>query len=350
MNLRRLTPFIFTSLILSGCNNQTPTASCSSPDTQKSINTLLTEQAEKLTVEKRYDQYDGSFVFGATKIRASLAQIEFMIENVNTVNQDVNSSKSTCNGLLKVTVPPAILNDAIIARDSQQQPKIAQYAKQLNIENNSNVFTQMINYSVKPAGKNKEPLVEFETSAWVHLLDEITTAALLKPTVDSQETFYIEKDEQPKLQRESVQSEAETVADLNNDKIRALQVKHNLEKLNQEILEAEQIEKEQGTARATEKPVSLSPPNYPSFNCATVTKPTEITICNNPALATLDVENMKIYKNAKNTDPVITKKIWMDSIKSKYACGTDIDCITNIYKKSIRNYGCVADKALDCKD
>ncbi len=347
MNLKRLTPFIFASLILSGCNNQTPTASCSSPDTQKLINTLLTEQAEKLTVEKRYDQYDGSFVFGATKIRASLAQIQIILENVNTVNQDVNSSKSTCNGLLNVTVPPAILNDANIARDSQQQPKIAQYAKQLNIESNSNVFTQMINYSVKPAGKNKEPLVEFETSAWVHLLDEITTSALLKPTVDSQETFYIEKDEQPE-QHEPVQSEAD--ANLDNDKIKALQVKHNLEKLNQEILEAEQIEKEQGTAQATEKPVYLIPTNYPSFNCATVTKPTEITICNNPALATLDVENMKIYKIAKNTDPVITKEIWMNSIKSKYACGTDIDCITNIYKKSIRNYGCVADKALYCTD
>lgn len=352
MKIKYFALLFLTSLMLSGCNKQTPTASCSSPDTQKLIDNLLTEQAVKLTTEKRYDQYDGSFVFGATKVRASLAQIQVAVENVKTVKQDPNSSKIFCSGLLKVTVPTAMLIDVEQARDSQHQLKIAQYAKQLNIENDNNVFTQNVEYNVKSTGDGKAPHVEFESTAWPHLLDEITTAALLKPTLEVQETYYVQKDEQPKQAVEPLKSEADQVK-LEADKIRAMQEKQGLDKLNKELLEAEQVEKELSQAPHASKdlvpqPVatqSVSPDIKqfsPSFNCANAAKPTELTICANRELAVLDIENMQIYKKAKITDPIATNAIWKESIKSKYACGTDVDCIKTVYKKSIRNYGCVA--------
>ena len=352
MKIIYITLLMLSFLMLPGCNKQTPTASCSSPDTQKLMDQLLTEQALKLTTEKRYDQFDGSFVFGANKIRASLAQIQVAVENIKTIKQDPNSSKSFCNGLLKVTVPTAMLTDVEQTRDTQHQLKIAQYAKQLNIENSNNIFTQAIEYSVKPVGYGKEPLVEFEGSAWAHLLDEITTAVLLKPTLDLQETYSVQKDEQPKQAVETLESEADQ-AKLEANKIRTLREKQGLDKLNNELLEAEQIEKylSQATNISKEKTphpvVSQSVPTQPkpfspSFNCANVSKPTELTICANPELAALDVENMQIFKKAKITDPVATNEIWKASIKSKYACGTDVDCIKTVYKKSIRHYSCVA--------
>ena len=126
--------------MLSGCNEQIPTASCSAPDTQKLIGTLLNEQAGKLTVAKRHDQYEGSTVFGAVKINTLLSAIQVAVTNVKTVKEESNSRQSFCSGLLQVTVPPAMLADVDYAREAQQQPKIAQYAKQLNIANNNNVF------------------------------------------------------------------------------------------------------------------------------------------------------------------------------------------------------------------
>ena len=134
--------------MLSGCNEQIPAASCSAPDTQKLIGTLLTEQAEKLTVAKRQDQYDGSTVFGAVKINTLLSAIQAAVTNVKTVKEESNSRQSFCSGLLQVTVPPAMLADLDYAREAQHQPKIAQYAKQLNIENNNNVFFQQVEYEV----------------------------------------------------------------------------------------------------------------------------------------------------------------------------------------------------------
>ncbi len=350
---------MLTFLMLSGCNKQTPTASCSSTDTQKLMNQLLIEQALKLTTEKRYDQYDGSFVFGANKIRASLAQIQVAVENIKTINQEPNSSKSFCNGLLKVTVPTAMLTDVEQVRDTQHQLKIAQYARQLNIENSNNIFTQTIEYSVKPTGNGKEPLVEFEGSAWAHLLDEITTAVLLKPTLDVQDSYSVQEYEQPKQAIESLEPEADQ-AKLETDNIRTLQEKQGLDKLNKELLEAEQVEKELSqTPNISNEPIpkpavsKSAPPEpklfSPSFNCTNATKPTELTICATPELAALDVENMQIFKKSKSTDPVATNAIWKASIKSKYACGTDVDCIKTVYKNSIRHYSCVAvEETSDC--
>jgi len=58
---------------------------------------------------------------------------------------------------------------------------------------------------------------------------------------------------------------------------------------------------------------------------------------------------MKNYKNAKSRDATTTNKIFKASIKSKYACGTAVDCIKKVYQQSILNYGCVAaGKEVDC--
>jgi uncharacterized protein len=64
-------------------------------------------------------------------------------------------------------------------------------------------------------------------------------------------------------------------------------------------------------------------------------------VCANPELAALDLKNMKLYKNAKSKDATTTNVIFKASIKSKYACGAEVDCIKKVYQQSILNYGCV---------
>lgn len=358
MNIKHFALLLFTGLMLFGCSKQVPTASCSSPDTQKLIDKLFTEQAEKLTAEKRDDYYDGPFIFGAIKIRASLAQIQVAVESDKMVKQDPNSSKEFCSGLLKVTIPTKMLADVDQSRDIQHQSKISQYARQFNIENSINVFTQDVEYTLQPTGDGKEPHVEIESDAWVHLLDEIITSALLRPTLEVQETDNVLKNEISKQEVERVKPETEQVK-LETEKLKAMQEKQGLDRLNKELLEAEQVQKElsqitkkqvsQQVATQALPPVTTTKQFSPSFDCTKAHKLTDITVCANSDLAALDVENMKLYKNAKFIDAVATKKIFKESIKSKYACGTDVDCIKKVYKRSIRNYRCVgADKKLDC--
>ena len=79
----------------------------------------------------------------------------------------------------------------------------------------------------------------------------------------------------------------------------------------------------------------------PSFDCTQANKATDVTICAQPSLVTLDIQNMSIYKSAKELNPLATKDVWKESIKYKYACGTDVACIAGVYKKSIQRYQCI---------
>jgi tol-pal system protein YbgF len=83
---------------------------------------------------------------------------------------------------------------------------------------------------------------------------------------------------------------------------------------------------------------NITSPFAPSFDCNKATKPSEITICSNPELADLDVKNSNLYKEAKNINPDLSKIILNESIKSKYNCGIDINCLISLYNKSIFDY------------
>ena len=355
MTIKHFVLLLLASSILSGCNEQIPAESCSSPDTQKLIGTVLTEQAGKLTVAKRYGHYEGSSVFGAVKINTLLSAIRVAVTNVKTIKEEPNNRQSFCNGLLQITVPPAMLADVDDAREAQQQPKIAQYAKQLNIENNNNVFFQKLNYKVaftlQPNGGGRDLHVKLDSDAGVHLLDEIATAALLKPALKEQEAESVQTNEQPQQEVEPVKPEAERDKS-EAEKLIALPNKQGMDRLNSELLEEKQVQKtlsQEAKENVPEQvitpslpPASTTKPTAPSFDCSKAKKPTDIAVCANPELVALDLTNMKHYKNAKARDATTTNKIFKASIKSKYACGIEVDCIKKVYQKSILNYECVA--------
>jgi len=64
-------------------------------------------------------------------------------------------------------------------------------------------------YTVQPNGGGKELHIKFESDAGVHLLDEIATAALLKPTLTGLEAESVQTNEQPQKEVEPVKPEAE---------------------------------------------------------------------------------------------------------------------------------------------
>jgi hypothetical protein len=196
----------------------------------------------------------------------------------------------------------------------------------------------------------------------VHLLDEIAISALLKPTLTEQEADSVQLNEQPKPKPEvkPVNPEAKEQAKLDTEKPRAMPHKPGLDKLNAELLEKELAQKalsqepkdhvSEHVAPTLVPPVTATKPKVPSFDCSKAKKPTDMTVCANSELVDLDVKNLQFYKKAKAINAAATKAIFLASIKSKYACGTDIGCIEEVYQKSIVNYGCVAaGKTLDCR-
>ena len=82
----------------------------------------------------------------------------------------------------------------------------------------------------------------------------------------------------------------------------------------------------------------------PSFDCNKASQAAEITICGNSELSKLDVQNTSLYKEAKEIDPETVKNILKISIKSKYSCKTNVECIKLLYDKSISDYSKIISK------
>ena len=284
--------------------------------------------------------YEASTLFGAVKVNTLLAQLKIAVANVKENQEDSNSRQSFCTGVLQVTVPTTLLADVDHVRDALGQPTIAQFASQLNIENSHNVFSQNVEYhaeyTLQPNGGGKDLHVDFKNDTWVHLLDEIATSALLKPTLTEQEADSVQLNEQPKPKPEvkPVNPEAKEQAKLDVEKPSAMTHRPGLDKLNAELLEEEEAQKalsqkpkdhvSEHVAPTWVPPVTATKPKAPSFDCGKAKKPTDMTACANPELVDLDIKNLQFYKKAKAINAAATKAIFLASIKSKYACGTDI--------------------------
>ncbi len=350
MNIKYLPALVFISLLVSACNS--PIEYCSTSETEQALNNFLIEQAIQLTSQKKNDHYDGASIFGAIKIKATLAQVRISLENIKKVKQDADGHKSSCSAQLKITVPPPMLSDVDLVRDTLHQVRIIPYAKALQIDNGNNIFVQNIDYSVLTTKGLTAPTVEFVGEPFAHLLDEIVTSVLLKPTLELKAAGSIVNNEalKPLITTETVQSESnvEKTPTINNDD-KPSPVKQDLALAKLVEVEPKKLPAPQVITKTVpiETPVKQI---MPSFNCSVATKPTDMTICNTADLARLDNENMQLYKNARASDPVATKDIWFTSIKAKYACKTTVDCIAKVYKKSMRDYVCVANKgSASCK-
>lgn len=75
----------------------------------------------------------------------------------------------------------------------------------------------------------------------------------------------------------------------------------------------------------------------PSYDCSKVTTPSEIAICGNKELASLDVTLANASKSARffatDTEQFnVFMKTWL---KNRNSCGDNVDCISNTYKSTI---------------
>ncbi len=311
---------LFICIFLLGCNSEDE--QCSSPEVQTSIHNILTENTLKLTHKKRDEFFDGPALFGLDKIKATLALINIEVDHIKFVKRIQETQAVVCEAQLKITVPPPLLDDVDLTRRIQHQSKIIDFAKQLNIENHLNAFTQKVNYSVKSSKDITTVSVGFEGTQWEQLLDEMVTAVLLMSTLDANEV-----QPQAQAQRQTTVQRPEPI--ITKSKVIEVQPVKPIANAAQSVVP--------DSAPLTTPKTQLSP----SFDCTQANKATDVTICAQPSLVTLDIQNMSIYKSAKELNPLATKDVWKESIKYKYACGTDVACIAGVYKKSIQRYQCI---------
>jgi len=234
MSIKYLTPFLLSGLLLSACDKMSA-SNCSSEVAHKIIAKNLIETVEKKTASDKYSD-SGEFIFDKAKTRASLDQLQISVDSVRTTKEDPDSSKKFCSATLKVTIPTSMLSDADQGRELEHKTKISEAARELNIDNSINVFTQKdFEYSVQPTDDGKELYVESENGIWVRLLHDITWSALLKPKLEEQKAAQDQQNMERKQEVEQLKQEAE-VSKLEAEKLQALQEKQEADSLKQELL------------------------------------------------------------------------------------------------------------------
>jgi hypothetical protein len=234
MNIKYLTPLLLSGLLLSACDKMS-SSNCSSEVAHKLIAKNIIETVEKKTASDKYSD-TGEFIFDKAKIRASLDQLQIVVDSVRTTKEDPDSSKKFCSATLKVTIPTIMLSDTDEGRELEHKTKISEAARELKIDNSINVFTKKdFEYSVQPTDDGKELYVESENGIWVRLLHDITWSALLKPKLEEQKAAQDRQNVQEKQEVASLKQEAE-VSKLEAEKLQALQEKQEADSLKQELL------------------------------------------------------------------------------------------------------------------
>jgi len=289
---------------------------CSTPNLEQLFLNYLSVQITTILNKQNPIKDKKSVEALNAKVANLLALVDLDIDEVKTLNKDTSKRTGQCTANLKVSVPPPLLEDIDDYRLKLKEGLFSQYAKELGIENKENSFSQPINYVVNVSVNPQESHVKYDSYAWERLFAQLFVSVTDIPVLNNL--------------RPTVERDIQT---LNKTEIK--DTKLSVEAVDMPSTDLISDNRNQN--------------NAPSFDCNKASTPTDKIICVTNALAVLDVKNMALYKQAKLIDFNKTKLIRQESIKYKYACGSDVDCISRIYQKTISLYGCVIKNAI-CQD
>lgn len=168
-------------MALSGCN-KTPVG-CSTPEATSVITDIVKEALEKSTSAKIHEA-DSEATISKSKIRAAIAQLTIMIEDVRTSKQDPNSTKKFCEGTLKLRFPVELLNQADEARSDAGFGTVAQLANSSQVDQQANGFTAEIEYDVQPTDEGDKVYGETQTETlMLNFASEVLASSLLRAQI-----------------------------------------------------------------------------------------------------------------------------------------------------------------------
>jgi uncharacterized protein YecT (DUF1311 family) len=169
-------------LLLQGCGNK-PSLECSNLDAQATAANVVRDQIAKFVANQTRSNNDGSST-SQSKIRATLAQLKIVFDDIRTAKTDPNSTKKFCSANLKIIVPLQIVEDADVMRADANIGTVAELADRRNIERQANTFIAPISYNVQPTDDGAKVFAEVEDAENAYnFFGELIASHLLRPAV-----------------------------------------------------------------------------------------------------------------------------------------------------------------------
>lgn len=200
-------------IAVSGCGHQTD-VTCSSDDGVGATINMIRETIEKDSLAKS-KQDDGTYLTSPSKIRATLALLKIVINDIRTSKIDPNSTKKFCVGNAKITVPIQILNDADSARSMANLNSVEQLADVANVQRSADNLTFSIDYSVQPTDDKKSTYAESDSiGPQMQFVAEVISSALIKSKIENQKTA-----QQQEVQQQQFAQKQAIIAENNQAKV-----------------------------------------------------------------------------------------------------------------------------------
>ena len=172
------------AVALSGCE-KLQDLECTSPDAQAVVSSLLSDEIAKSTKEQLGEAASATQTTEA-KIRATVAQIKILIEDVRTTKKDPDSTKRFCEGTVKIVMPLGMIGDADRAREALGADTVATLTQRVGFERAADTFSRQLHFTVQPTDDKKKVFGEVEDfGLQLTTLGEIVASHLVAPTLSA---------------------------------------------------------------------------------------------------------------------------------------------------------------------
>ena len=155
-------PVLALGALLSGCG--VAATDCASGSSRDVITSIIREQVEK-AAEAELAAEDGTRMSAASKIRATVAELKVVIEDIRTTKKDPDSTKRFCAGTAKVIIPLGMIEDADQTRRLLDLPDVDSLLSQAGLKRSADSVTFDLEYSVQPTDKRDKIYGEVEGAA-----------------------------------------------------------------------------------------------------------------------------------------------------------------------------------------
>lgn len=173
------------SVALSACGK--PQATCSDASSKAALESAIRNGLEKVVAARSKDA-DGNQIVGFSKIRAAIADLKFVIENIRTTTEDPNSTKKFCTSNIKIVFGTQVFADADKAREIAGLSSLAQAADTAGIEKGVDYLKGDLDYSVQPTDDGSKVIAEFEAAdAKLDVFGEVVAASLLRSGLENKQ-------------------------------------------------------------------------------------------------------------------------------------------------------------------
>lgn len=152
---------LFASLLVAGCDvGGGAKVGCTS-DASKAVILDLVRQEVERKASRELRQSDRQLASPAN-LRASLALIQFVIDDIRTSKEDPDSTKKFCAGSFKATIPANMLADAERTYELLEIGTVTDYAEQRGVKASANIFSYDLEFSVQPTDDGAKIFGEIE--------------------------------------------------------------------------------------------------------------------------------------------------------------------------------------------